>query len=295
MKIHHLSLATMCPYGGRLLSGEAGDGLAPAELVIHALLVETGDRLVLVDTGLGLEDIRSPMRRLSPGFVLAMRPRLREEDTAVRQIERLGFSASDVSDVVLTHLDVDHVGGIPDFPRATIHVNRAEHTAAMARMTMLEVQRYRGVHYAHGPRWQLHDPGGDRWFGFESARAIGDDVVIVPVIGHTRGHAAIAVRQPAGGASDWLLHCGDAYFFHGQMSDRPHCPVGLEAFQLAMAFDNTVRRANVARLRALRLQQDARVTMFSAHCPYELRAMMASNVGAKAAGAKVAGAKAAVA
>ena len=41
MKIHHLNLCTMCPFGGRLVSGGQGSVLARGELVVHALLVET--------------------------------------------------------------------------------------------------------------------------------------------------------------------------------------------------------------------------------------------------------------
>ena len=38
------------------------------------------------------------------------------------------------------------------------------------------------------PRWTLDDTaGGERWFGFESARSVADDVLLVPLPGHTRG------------------------------------------------------------------------------------------------------------
>src|SRR5690606_24006187 len=92
MKIHHLNLCTMCPFGGRFVSGGERSLFGAGELVIHAVLIETQrDGLVLVDTGLGLEDVRSPLRRLGPGFLAMSRPRLREDDTAARQVERLGF------------------------------------------------------------------------------------------------------------------------------------------------------------------------------------------------------------
>src|SRR5262245_5679705 len=128
MRIHHLNLCTMCPYGGRLVTGGAWG--VSAEFVVHALLVETDHDLVLVETGMGLEDVRAPARRLGRGFLATSRPILREEQTAVRQIERLGLSPADVGRVVVTHLDPDHAGGLSDFPRATIHAMRAEHDAA---------------------------------------------------------------------------------------------------------------------------------------------------------------------
>src|SRR5205085_8420187 len=90
-KVHHLDLCSMCPF-------------FMDRMAVHALLVETGDRLILVDTGMGLDDVRSPFRRLGPGFLAMTRPQLREDHTAIRQVERLGFTAKDVSDIVVTHL-----------------------------------------------------------------------------------------------------------------------------------------------------------------------------------------------
>ena len=55
---------------------------------------------------------------------------LREQDTAIRQLEALGHKASDVRHIVLTHLDFDHAGGLEDFPNATVHVMDAEFVAA---------------------------------------------------------------------------------------------------------------------------------------------------------------------
>jgi glyoxylase-like metal-dependent hydrolase (beta-lactamase superfamily II) len=119
MRIHHLSCGTMCPYGGRLMDGRPG----PARLVCHCLLIETDrDGLVLVDTGFGMNDVHHPTPRLSAFFLTSMRIELDESTTARRQVEALGFSASDVTHIVLTHLDFDHAGGIQDFPGAAVHV-----------------------------------------------------------------------------------------------------------------------------------------------------------------------------
>ncbi len=263
----------MCPYGGTHIDGQGGGLMSPGELVCHSLVVETSDGVVVVDTGMGLADVRSPRSRLGSGFVVLTRPRLREEDTAVRQVERLGYHRNDVRHVVVTHLDVDHAGGIPDFPDAKIHVHRAEHAAAMAPATLPERNRYRKVHFAENPKWELHEPEGERWFGFESVRAVAEDVLLIPLFGHSRGHCAVAVRAPAGSPAEWLLHCGDAYFFEGEMNDPPSCPAGLRFFQRAVAIDNAVRVGNAQRLRELHRDAGARVRMFSAHSPSEYEAL----------------------
>lgn len=287
MRIHHLNLCSMCPYGGRLISGE-GSFFGTSDLVVHALLVESRDGLVLVDTGLGLEDVKQPKKRLGRPFVTIARPRLREEQTAVRQIERLGFRRSDVKHVVVTHLDLDHAGGIVDFPDAQIHVHADEHAAATKPATFGERHRYRKVHFAHGPRWRLHSEGGEDWLGFASVRAVSDDVRLVPLPGHTRGHSAVAVRAPEGSGVEWFLHCGDAYFFHGEIGQVPWCPPALAAYQRLVAVENKKRVANLERLRELYRDRGARVRMFSSHCPFEYRAASAASARTAQVGATTA-------
>jgi glyoxylase-like metal-dependent hydrolase (beta-lactamase superfamily II) len=189
---------------------------------------------------------------------------------------RLGFRRADVRHVLPTHLDLDHAGGLPDFPDATVHIFRPEHDAAMSPRTTMEKNRYRPPHWAHGPKWKLLDveAGGDSWFGFDSVRAIGgtdDEVLLVPTIGHTRGHCAIAVRTP----DKWLLHAGDAYFFHAEMdATRPRCTPGLAAFQRIAAMDNEVRIKNQQRLRELARDHGSEVRVFCAHSPEELTAFV---------------------
>ena len=57
---------------------------------------------------------------------------MNESQTAIRQVEALGFSATDVRHLVPTHLDIDHAGGLPDFPEAELHVWRPEMEAVQS-------------------------------------------------------------------------------------------------------------------------------------------------------------------
>lgn len=268
MRVHHISCGTMCPVGGRLVSGE-GTVLSRARMVCHCLVVETRDGLALVDTGLGTDDVARPNARLGRAFGVVAAPLLDPAETALANVERLGFRRDDVRHVLPTHLDLDHVGGLSDFPDATVHVLAGEHAAAMAPATAQERARYRAVQFSHGPKWNVLRVGGDRWFGFEGVRAVGgsdDEILLVPFVGHTRGHCAIAVR----GDDGWLLHAGDAYFFHGEMDATPRCPPALAAFQRLVAVDDGARRKNQQRLRELARDRAGEVTVFCAHSPVEL-------------------------
>ena len=253
----------MCPFGGGLVDGAEG-WLCAGHMVCHCLLVETNFGLVLVDTGLGRTDVERPLERLGRMFVTVLRPKLSLDETALSQIERLGFSAGDVKHIVPTHMDLDHVGGLSDFPDAEVHVFSTELRAALDRTTLHERFRYRPAQWSHSPRWRELHEGGDTWMGLRSIRAIGDEILLVPLIGHSRGHVGVAVRDGDG----WLLHAGDAYFHHREMDANPACPPALRLFQSRVAFDDRARLENQERLRELARRSDIRV--FSAHDAVEL-------------------------
>lgn len=241
-----------------------GEGrfLARGRIVCHCLLVETSEGLVLIDTGFGLGDLADP-GRLGPSRHL-LSPRYEESETAIRQVEALGFSADDVRHIVLTHLDLDHGGGLGDFPRARVHTMRKERDAA-ANPIPKDRGRYRSAQWAHDPDWALYDVDGGRFFGFEAVRELSGlppEILLVPLHGHSRGHAGVAVDTGDG----WLLHAGDAYFFHGEMDPAgPRCTLGFRAFQSLVAFDDERRKWNQRRLLALVREHGHEVRVFSAH------------------------------
>ena len=198
MKIHHLNCGSLCPRGGWLFGGTGGPW-APAPMCCHCLLIESEDGLILVDTGLGVEDVASS-KRLGFLFNLATRPRLEVADTALRQVADLGFPPTEVRHIVPTHLDLDHAGGLPDFPGAVVHVFASEFHAAMNPRTLIERSRYRAAQLSRVVQWALVGAtGGDQWFGFASVRALPstrDEVLLIPLEGHSRGHCGVAVRTP---------------------------------------------------------------------------------------------------
>jgi glyoxylase-like metal-dependent hydrolase (beta-lactamase superfamily II) len=236
-----------------------GSPLRPARAAGHVLLVETDSSgLVLADAGIGLGDIEHPSERLLDDWVEMTGPTLDPAATAVRQVEALGYSPADVRHIVPTHLHRDHAGGLSDFPDAAVHVFEAEHEDGGRTPAQL----------AHGPKWVVYEDGGDTWQGFGGVRAldgVAGDVLLVPLGGHTPGHAGVAVRD----GDRWLLHAGDAYMYHGEV-DRAE-PVThplLELVQAGGEVDRELRLANVARLREL--ARGGEVEVFCAHDPWEL-------------------------
>jgi glyoxylase-like metal-dependent hydrolase (beta-lactamase superfamily II) len=284
MKVHHLNCISSCPLGGRMMDGHSPSILQRGRLCCHCLLVESKAGLVLVDTGFGLRDVRDPHSRLSSFFLKLLSPDFREELTAIRQIERLGYSARDVRHIVLTHLDFDHAGGLDDFPEVQVHMMSEERRHAMQQRTWLDRQRYRPQQWSDRSSWHVHGmtgTAGSRWYGFENVHGGGglpDDVLLVPLPGHTFGHAGVAVRSDDG----WMLQAGDAYFDPREMDpDRPRCRLGLRLYQTLMEKDRSARLDNQKRLR--RLHQDhGEVRLFCAHDPQEFEQLAGRPMGTSA-------------
>ncbi len=281
MRVHHLNCGSLCPHGRRLVNGDGGifeRGLS----ICHCLVIEYDGGLVVVDTGFGIEDARNPSQ-LGAAFRALMSPRPKLETTAVRQLEALGFSASDVRHVVVTHLDLDHAGGLPDFPEAEVHVLAPELDAGLHPKRDEALRYIGGAHWKHNPKWVPHPTGGgDEWHGFESVRILPGldlEVLLIPLIGHSRGHTGVAVNSGAG----WLLHAGDSYFNHGQLESPPSCPPMLRAFQSIVASDNAARRSNLERLRELAARHGDKVTLICSHDPDELEREQARATAAAAA------------
>lgn len=269
MRLHHLNCVSSCPLGGRLMDGRSRSVLQRGQLCCHCLLVESNDGLVLVDTGFGLRDIANPRSRLSGFFLALLSPDFREEMTAVRQVRALGYQVTDVRHIVLTHLDFDHAGGLDDFPHAQVHLMQRERDQAMRQTTWLDRQRYRPQQWSSERRWRVHGHGGgERWFGFEGActgSGLPKDVALVPLPGHTFGHAGVAVRVDG----KWVLQAGDAYFHHREMDPvNPWCTPGLRFYQTMMEKDRKARLANQQRLRRFALGHPE-VQVCCAHDPEE--------------------------
>ena len=234
MKVHHLNCGTM--------------NMPGAPLICHVLLIDTGDGLVLVDSGFGTRDCEQP-RRLGPARFMS-RPVLSQSETAIAQVEALGFSRDEVRHIVITHFDFDHISGIADFPDAHVHVTAAEARSAMTAPSRQERIRYRTAQWAHGPKIVEHTPEGEKWRGFAVAKELDEiapGIVLLSLPGHTRGHAAIAVDA----GHRWVLHGGDSFYHYGTLDGTSRIPRTLTVQESVIAFDRKQMRYNQARLAEL--------------------------------------------
>jgi glyoxylase-like metal-dependent hydrolase (beta-lactamase superfamily II) len=152
--------------------------------------------VIVIDTG---ETSRIAERGYSPAWHpylrYSMRMRVAPEEEVGPQLTRLGIGPRDVRWVVMTHLHTDHRGGLRHLPHSEVLISRSEMKAAGGL-----AGRVRGYVNNRFPRWldpTIIDLAPTLYGPFPKSMALtrAEDVVLLPVSGHTPGMMAALVDE----------------------------------------------------------------------------------------------------
>lgn len=238
-----------------------------AEKVVgHCLLVQTTGKLILIDVGIGLLDTAYPEKRIGTPLIEMAGFRFDASLTAWRQIENLGLNPANVTDCIISHLDPDHIGGLADFPNATLHVSEEEFQNFYSGNP-----RYLALQLEHHPPVVTYKPTENKWFDFEARKVDlgpGLELYLVPLFGHTLGHCGVALQHNG----SWLFYIADAYYMREELGEEPHPVKELAEMQ---ADSNTLRLDTLQTIKTF-IKNHPEVPVFSYHDSTELAAFEAS-------------------
>ena len=210
---------------------------------LNVLVVRSGDQTILVDSGLGGQ---------FPGF-----PRAGQFP---QRLKAAGIDLESVTDVVLTHMHMDHVGGLlvegmkdrlrPDL---RIHVAAAEvkfwmspdfsHTTMPKPVP--DVLRSTAKRFANEYRSQLRL--------FEEECEVAPGVVVRRTGGHTPGHSVVHLKS----GGERLTFAGDAIF-----------PVGFDHPDWHNGFEHDPEESTRVRIGLLRELAANGGTLVATHLPF---------------------------
>ncbi len=215
----------------------AGQPTDKMQISIQPLLVISGNRVLLFDTGAGTN--------FGPG-----------NGKLPASLAAAGVDPQSVTDIFISHVHGDHVGGLIDakgallFSNATIHLSKPEWTFLsdmkpdLAKMVGLPT--HDALVAAMKPRVDAFTPGAELVPGVVKA---------VEIKGHTPGHSGYLITS----GSDSLLYIGDAMH---------HFVISVQKPEWTIAFDSDNATAAASRAALISQSASSGQRIYAVHFPY---------------------------
>ena len=166
-------------------------------------LIDTGDEVILVDTGL---PAGSPEERPDETSLAFTGHNICDYMEAFAE---LGYSPEQVTKILLTHKHIDHSGELHSFPNAKIYVNEDETSAD----ELQGIDNIVPVRFTDGA-----------YYNFPESQKIADGIYLIKAKGHTNGNSIVIVEN------DGLF-----YMLHG---DITYVDEALYENKLSVVFDD---------------------------------------------------------
>jgi len=172
----------------------------PIEASINAFLIDTGSRLVLVDTGAG--------QLFGPGF----------GGKLLTSLAAAGYRPEQINDILITHIHTDHSGGLVDgarlvFPNATLHVGKPD-VDFFLNPANAGAGGYDRTYFEEAVKTVGPYVRADKVRPFTSRSEILPGITAIPTPGHTPGHSFYLIESQGQQLEMWgdLLHVASVQF-----------------------------------------------------------------------------------
>ena len=169
---------------------------------LQNFLIDTGDEVILVDTGMPLE---TPDAVPDDKTRIYMGTRAKDYVSALAEV---GYQPEQVTKILVTHKHSDHSGELRSFPQAKVYISPEDANALG--LTGENIVR---VDYSDGP-----------FYNFPACQKIAEGVYLIEAKGHTKGNSIVIA------ACDGLF-----YMFHG---DITYTDEALYADKLSVVFED---------------------------------------------------------
>ncbi len=179
-------------------------------------LIDTGDEVILVDTGFPAGTPEENPDENSAGFTG------KDISSYMEAFANLGYKPEQVTKILLTHKHSDHSGELKSFPNAKIYVNKDELSAA----ELQGIDNLYPVEFTDGA-----------YYNFPESQDIGNGIHFIKAKGHTYGNSIVIVEK------DGLF-----YMLHG---DITYVDEALYENKLSVVYDDReAARETLDRVRA---------------------------------------------
>jgi glyoxylase-like metal-dependent hydrolase (beta-lactamase superfamily II) len=219
--------------------------LSPTNVVLeqNILVLNTGDKLVLFDTGMGSSQMFGP----TPGKMLA-------------NLKAAGIDPNNIDAVVATHAHCDHVWGImadngtPNFPNAQIYISQADFDFWTDEKKLSMKDPAYMQPFVEGARKNLL-PNRERIVFVKDGQEFLPGIQAIAAPGHTVGHTIYMITS----AGQSLAAIGDL---------THHQVILLEKPRIEFAYDTDSKQSASTRVRMLDMLASNRIPLIAYHFPW---------------------------
>lgn len=156
----------------------------PVTIPVPFYLIEHPNGLALFDTGMKLDNWPAEFRQDGEQ---------RPDQMIDKQLASIGYKPDDIKYVIMSHLHLDHAGGMPFFPNATFIVRKSELRAAWW------PERFQ-VHYIFE---DFKDTRNFNFIELDDTEVfdvfLDGSVLCIDTKGHSQGHQSLVVNLPKSG------------------------------------------------------------------------------------------------